>query len=96
MDQNVLRLDVSVDNVSFLAVQKCFDYLGNYHFCFVLAKLLFPSQSLEQVSVLTVLQHYINVCFVVEIAVEPHYIRVLKSPLNFNFFLQLGEKIKLF
>jgi len=82
-NENVLRLDVSVDNISFLQVQQCLNHLRDYYLRLNFVKSLFSAQSLEQVTILAVLQHSVNVRFIVEVAVQADDVRVLKSVLNF-------------
>ena len=45
---------------------------------------------------LAVLKHDVDVLGIVEVAVQLHDVRVVQSPLNFEFALHLGEKVELF
>ncbi len=95
-NQYILWLDVTVDDRSFLQVDQCFHNLSNHEFGFTLIKVLLSPQSLEQVAALTVFQHSIDVLFIVKVAIESYYVWVVETPLDFQFFLHLTEKIKFF
>ena len=45
---------------------------------------------------LAVLKHDVDVLGIVEVAMQLHDVRVVQSPLNFEFALHLGEKVELF
>ena len=94
--QNILRLDISVDYVALLQVNKCFHYLSNHKLSFSFIEILLSPQSLKKIATWTVLQHCVDILLVVEVAVEAHYVWMIKSPLNFELFFHLTEKVKFF
>ena len=85
-----------MDDVSLLEIDKRFNNLSNYNSSLHLIKVSFSSQALKQITTLTVLKYSVNVLLIVKVAVEPHDVRVLQSPLNLEFFFHLSEKVKLF
>jgi len=93
-NEDVLRLDVSVDYITFLQVQQCLYHLRNHYLSLIFVKSLLSFKSLKKVAILAVLQYYVNAWFVVEVAVQTDYVWVLESVLNFQFLFQLGEKVK--
>ena len=92
--QNILWLDVSVNNIPFLEVDQCLNHLRYHEFSLPLLKLLLTPESLKEVAALTILQHSVNILLVVKVAVESHNIGVIESPLDFQLFFHLTEKIK--
>ena len=69
IDQNILRLNISVYDVSFLTVQKCFNNLSYDNLGCCLIKLLDPSQPLKQISPLTKFEDSVYILLIIEIAI---------------------------
>lgn len=95
-NEYIFRLNVSMDHVSLLQIQQRVHHLINNVSRFVFAETFLTSQFLVQISVSAILEHHIDVLGVVKIPVEAYNVRVVQSPLNFEFSLHLTEKVKLF
>ena len=83
-----------MNHVAVLQVEQCLDNLRDDVASFVLGETLLSPQLLVQIAVLAALKHNIDVLGVVEIPVQLHDVRVVESPLNFEFALHLGEKVE--
>lgn len=94
-NQDVFRLDVTVDHVTIREVDQCLNDLCDDQPCLFFREELLPPELLVQVPVLAELQHHVDTLFVVEVAVKPDKIRMVKSPLDLELPLHLGEEIKL-
>ena len=69
IDQNILRLDISMYDITLLTIEESFNYLSNNDFCCSLIELFDSSQSLEQVSALAVFENRVNILVVIKITV---------------------------
>ena len=85
-----------MNHISFLQVQQSVDHLIDNVPGFVFAETFFSTQFLVQISVSAILEHHIDVLGVVKVAIEAYDVRVVKTPLNFEFSLHLAEKVELF
>ena len=84
-----------MDNITVLQVEKRLDDLSDYVPSSVFREAFLASELLIKVSVLTVLEHNVDVLGIVEVSVKLNDIWVVKSPLNFQLSLHLWEKVKL-
>ena len=63
-----------MNNVSVLKVNQRFYNLSNNKFCLAFIKKFLSAKSLKQITAWAVLEHSIDILFIVKIAVEAHYI----------------------
>ena len=61
----------------------------------VLREALLAAQLLVQVAMLAVIEHNINILGVIEVPMQTDNVRVVQSPLNFEFTLHLRKEVKL-
>lgn len=78
-----------MDNITVLQVEQRLDDLSDYMAGSIFREAFLTSELLVEVSVLTVLEHNVDVLGVVEVSVKLNDIRVVKSPLNFQLSLHL-------
>ena len=95
-NQDVLRLDVSMNDIPLLHVEKSRDDLSDYVAGLILRKASFLFQSLVQVSVLRILKNDVDILLIVEVTKEADDMWMAQTPLDLELFLHLGEKVELF
>jgi len=78
-----------MDNITVLQVEKRLDDLSDYVAGSIFREAFLAPELLVEVSVLTVLEHNVDVLGIVEVSVKLNDIRVVKSPLNFQLSLHL-------
>jgi len=78
-----------MDNITVLQVEESLDDLSDYVPSSVFREAFLASELLIKVSVLTVLEHNVDVLGIVEVSVKLNDIWVVKSPLNFQLSLHL-------
>lgn len=95
-DEDVFRLDISVDYVPFLQIDERLHDLSDDQPAFVFIEEFLSSQLLVEISILAVFEYHVDVGLVIEVSVQLHNVGVVKPPLDFEFPLHLREKVELY